>query len=77
MKKEFVDVIVQYTKEGQRLPLTIVWTDGIKYNIDKVTDIRQAPSLKAGGQGIRYTCKIKGQQTYLWLEDGKWFVEAK
>lgn len=77
MQKIFVDVIVKDTKEGQKLPLFILWKDGRRFEVDRVLDVRQAPSLKAGGQGLRYTCRICGKQTFLWLEDGRWFVEAK
>ena len=34
-------------------------------------------SLKAGGAGIRYTCRIDGKLTHLFLEGDRWFVEAK
>jgi hypothetical protein len=34
-------------------------------------------SLKGGGLGIRYTCRIRGKQVYLFDEEGKWFVERK
>lgn len=77
MYKEFVDVIVRFTKTGQMIPITIIWKDGKKYEIDKVLDIKIAASMKVGGQGERYNCKIMGNSTYLWLEDGIWFVEAK
>lgn len=77
MRKVFVDTIVKFTKNGNKIPLAIIWEDGTKYDIDKVSDIRRAASLKAGGQGIRYKCRINGRETFIWLEDGKWFVEAK
>ena len=52
--------------------------NGRSYQIDRVLDIRRAASLKAGGVGRRYTCRICGKERYLWLEDdGKWFVESK
>ena len=37
----------------------------------------KAAALKAGGCGIRYTCRIRGQQTYLFLDGDRWFVEQK
>lgn len=77
MKKVFVDVLVKYTKEGQKIPLTVIWENGKRYDIDKITDIRNSASLKAGGQGLRYKCRINNHETFLWLEEGKWFVEAK
>lgn len=77
MRKVFVDVVVKYTKDGQKIPLALIWEDGRKYDIDRVTDIRRAASLKAGGQGLRYKCRISGRETYLWLEDDRWFMEGK
>lgn len=78
MRKVFVEVIVKYKKDGKKIPLSITWENGEKYIIDKVTDIRKAVSLKVGGRGIRYRCRICSKETYLWLEDdGRWFVEGK
>ena len=36
-----------------------------------------AAATKAGGEGMRYTCRIRGQETYLFECEGRWFVEAK
>lgn len=77
MGKVFVEVIAKFTKDGRKIPLTITWEDGRRFDIDKVTDTRRAASLKAGGQGMRYRCRINGRETYLWLEEDKWFVEGK
>lgn len=77
MKKVFVDVVLKCTKDGEKIPLTILWEDGRCFSVDKVLDIRRSASLKVGGQGMRYKCRISGRETFLWLEDGKWFVEAK
>ena len=76
MRKVFVDIIVKFTKEGTTIPLSVIWEDGRMFDIDRVLDIRRAASLKAGGQGMRYKCRIRGRETFLWYEDGKWFVEA-
>ena len=77
MKKVFIDVIIKHTKEGSKIPLCVIWENGRNYSIDKVMDITKAASLKVGGQGLRYKCRIHGTETFLWLEEGKWFVEAK
>jgi len=37
--------------------------------------VRRAASLKAGGSGIRYTCRIGKKDAYLYYEDPKWFVD--
>ena len=75
--KEYVDVVTYHRKDGQIKPLYIVWNNGVKYDIDKVTQITRAASLKAGGTGIRYTCMIQGSQRYLFLEEDRWFIEKK
>lgn len=70
-------MIVKYLADGTIMPLAIHWNEGELYEIDRVIDIRPCASLKAGGAGIRYTCMIQGHQKYIWLEESKWFVEAK
>ena len=32
--------------------------DGEVMRIDRIIDVREAPALKVGGQGTRYTCQI-------------------
>ena len=76
MGKTFVTVTAIHDAEGKTKPLALVWTDGQKYEIDRVTDVRQAPSLKGGGLGIRYTVKVQGKQIYLFEDEGRWFVEG-
>ena len=60
--------------------------NGEEFEIDRVTDIRQAAAMKAGGQGDRYTIWVRGKQSYLFFERnhsltgnnlGRWFVERR
>lgn len=74
----YVEVNAVFTTEGRMLPTSLIWLDGHEYGIQRVTDVRRAASLKAGGSGIRYTCIIDGFESYLFHEDSnKWFVESK
>ena len=84
--KVYVAVNVEHREDGAMLPREITWEDGRKFEIDKVTDIRQAAAMKAGGQGDRYTIRVNGKETYLFFERnasvtgnniGRWFVEGK
>lgn len=78
MSKVYVEVMAEFTKDGELIPKSFVWTDGIRYEIDRITDKRRAASLKAGGAGMRYTCIIGGQQRYLFYEDNNmWFMEGQ
>lgn len=76
-KKTFVDVNVNFDKDGNIIPLKIVWKDGTEYIIDRITDVRRAASLKVGGIGLRYTCRINNISTFLFFDDKRWFVEEK
>ncbi len=86
LPKVYVAVRAEFDEDGVMFPREITWEDGEKYEIDRVVDIRQAPALKAGGQGDRYTIMVKGKQSYLFFERsanltgnviGRWFVERK
>ena len=48
-----------------------------KYKINKVIDQRRAAATKVGGSGIRYTIIVSGHQTFLFEDEGKWFVESR
>ena len=77
-KKEYVQVTAIFTSDGRILPQLITLDDGRKYSIDKITDVRRAASLKAGGAGIRYTCRIWGKNCYIFYEENyRWFIEMK
>lgn len=84
--KVYVSVDATFDENGEMIPLSLVWEDGTVYTIDKVTDIRQAAAMKAGGQGDRYTITVNGKQSYLFFERstsmtgnniGRWFVERR
>lgn len=77
IRKVYVEVTAKFDVDGNITPLSVTWEDGTVYTIDKVVDKRRAASLKAGGIGMRYTCRILGQESYLFYEEPKWFVEAK
>ncbi|MBQ0098157.1 MAG: hypothetical protein KBS62_04410 [Oscillospiraceae bacterium] len=73
--KKYISVTAQFDQDGNILPLKINWDDGRTFDIDRVTDIRYAASLKAGGAGIRYTCRIHSKEKYIYLEENRWFIE--
>ena len=73
--KVYVEVIATFKDDGRLIPLAIVWEDGRRFAVDRVTDIRPAASLKAGGCGIRYTCDVCGKPVCLYFEEDRWFME--
>ena len=75
-RKVYVEVAATFSPEGQIVPRQIRWEDGTLFKVDRVMDIRRAAATKAGGCGLRYTIRIGGRQTYLFLDEDRWFVEA-
>lgn len=69
----YVDVEVMSDKEGNIRPLTIIWRDGSRYNIDKVYRAVQS-ILPQGGEALCYECRIKGHRKDLYFSNGSWFV---
>lgn len=74
--KVYVAVELTIDEAGIMHPQCVVWGDGRKFEITAVLDVRRTASLKAGGSGMRYTCRVGRKETYLYYEDPKWFVDA-
>ena len=77
MRRVYVKVVVQIDEAGGVRPLSVAWEDGRTFEVVRLLDVRRAASTKVGGQGIRYTCRIRGHETYLFEDNGRWFVEAR
>ncbi len=73
--KHYTEVKALFDLDGNIIPFSMKYNDS-EFEIDRITDIRPAASLKSGGAGIRYTCYIEGKMTYLFLEESKWFFEV-
>ncbi len=73
----YVDVSLDISRDGRVRPRTLRYEDGTVYTIDQLKEVRRAASTKVGGLGTRYTIMIRGHESYLFDEDGKWFVEAR
>lgn len=75
-EKRYVPVVVRFDTEGNLRPLEIEFDEEHRYQVDRVLDVCRAACQTVGGVGVRYTVRIQGQEKYLWLEKGRWFVEA-
>ena len=71
MNKVYVDVVAEFRKDGQLVPIFFTWEDGRKYSIDRILKIERCASRKAGGVGMMYTCMIQGQESHLFYEVAK------
>lgn len=74
--KQYVEVIALHRLDGEVVPLRFKPEDAPAQKVERVLDIRPAPSLKAGGQGTRYTCRMEsGEEIYLFHDRSLWFRE--
>ena len=76
-EKIFIAVLALTKPDGSIVPLRILWEDGRRWDIDRVLDVRPGVARKAGGEGIRFLCRISGHEKELWFSHGRWFVEGK
>ena len=70
-----LQVNADFDLDGNIRPRAIIWEDGRVFEIDRILDVRRAASLKAGGVGIRYICRIRGKEVKLFNDEGHWFIE--
>lgn len=74
--KTFVEVRALHALDGSIKPLMFREDEGLSCIIDEIIDTREAPALRAGGQGIRYTCRVQDREILLFHDDQYWFIEA-
>jgi len=74
--KHYVKVRADHLLSGRIRPLMFRTEDGPTVIIDAIEDEKEAPALKAGGQGMRYLCRIGENRVYLFHDEPMWFIEA-
>ncbi len=74
--KVFLTVRADHLPDGRVRPLLFRAPGAPSCRIDRVLDEREAPSLRAGGQGTRYLCEVDGRIVALFHDDLYWFLEA-
>ena len=75
-RKVFVEVEIRISPEGEVRPLRLKFEDQT-FEIDRLKQKTRAHATRVGGTGIRYTVVICGTETFLFEDEGRWFVEAK
>jgi len=53
----------------------LIQTDGRQFLIDQVSEPVKCASIKSGGIGLRYACRIKQNFLYLYFDDNIWYYE--
>lgn len=75
--KRYVKVRADFLTDGRIRPLMFRTEDGPIMRIDQIMDVRPAASLKAGGAGIRYICRVEEKQIHLFHDGEYWFIEVE
>ena len=73
--KEYGEVRADFGLDGSIRPLKFRPENGPAVVIGPLLDVRQAPALKAGAQGTRYTCRAGGRVCCLFHDSSLWFIE--
>jgi hypothetical protein len=80
--KEFVDVMaIHWSENGGIDPKRIHLKNGAVLLVSRVFTVTRAASLCAGGQGIRYECRVANAEDgfefriYLFHDGDYWFIE--
>lgn len=76
-KKTYVRVEAWFSEDGTVHPTCVILSDGARYSVESVLDIRPVVSLPANAAGMRYTVRIGRRVTYLYQAGTRWFVEQK
>ena len=77
LKKEYIKVCAVFTKDGKIVPKSFLYSDGNKYKIDRIIDVKNRKASKSGGSGMCYELVIQGQTKYLYMDDNKWYIEVE
>jgi len=73
--KTYLKVRVDHLPSGRIVPLMFRTEDGERMVIDQIVDVRRAAAFKAGGNGVRYTCRVGERLIFLFRDSVGWFWE--
>lgn len=76
-RKQYVEVLATHYIDGSVRPRTIIMANGPAFSIDEVKHVTRAKTMRTGEVALRYTVKIGKRETFLFCDDGRWFVEMK
>ena len=66
--REYVDVYCRMGRDGQILPVRVLWRDGRSYPVDEVVEAGGFGAMVRGRQTARYRVRLGRHETDLYLE---------
>jgi len=76
-RKQYVEVLATHYIDGGVRPRTIIFADGKTFEIEEVKGSVRAKTGRAGEIVLRYHIVIRGKETYLYCDCGRYFVEMR
>ena len=74
MRRIYVSVVARFDEEGKITPLWIEWTDGEKYEIDRILSASRL-SASLLHPGYLFHVRIRDRERELGY-DGRWYVNV-
>ena len=72
-----INVMGKTLGAGIEFPISVVWSDGRIFKIEKIDSAQKHAQFITGGTGTRFSCWLKGKQRNIgYINPGEWFVES-
>ena len=72
--KQFVDVLMVYTRDGGMIPKEICLDEEHTYVIDSVKKKEKTGVWSNGRESFTYLCDIRGRDAHLYFGPDRWYV---
>lgn len=76
-RKQYVEVIATHHIDGSVRPQKIIIMAGPAFDVEDVKGVAKAKALSTFEIANRYTIVVKGKETFLYEDGGRWFVEMR
>ncbi len=76
-RKQYVEVIATHHIDGSVRPQKIIIIAGPTFDVEDVKGVTKVKTVSTLEIANRYTVVVKGKETFLYEDCGKWFVEMK
>lgn len=76
-RKQYVEVIATHHIDGSVRPQHIIFAAGPIYDIEDVKGVTKVKTTHTFEIANRYTVVVKGKETYLYEDSGRWFVQMR
>ncbi len=76
-RKQYVEVIATHHIDGSVRPQQIIFAAGPIFDVEDVKGVSRVKTTHTYEIANRYAVVVKGKETFLYEDCGRWFVEMK